>query len=82
MQVTLLFFAAARDAAGHSQVVVELPAEVTNIAQLTTWLGRQYPPLDPYLACLRIAQNETFVDAAATLRSGDILAVIPPVAGG
>jgi molybdopterin synthase sulfur carrier subunit len=79
MQVTLLFFAAARDATGRSQDVVELPAEV---AQLTAWLGRQYPSLDPYLACLRIAQNEQFVNAAATLQSGDTLAVIPPVAGG
>ena len=82
MQVTLLFFAAARDAAGRSQDVVELPAEVTNVTQFTAWLGMQYPPLDPYLACLRIAQNEKFVDAVATLKPGDILAIIPPVAGG
>jgi sulfur-carrier protein len=82
MRVTLLFFAAARDAAGRSQDIVELPTEVANVAQLTAWLGRQYPPLEPYLACLRIAQNEQFVDTAATLEPGDTLAVIPPVAGG
>lgn len=82
MQVTLLFFAAARDATGRSKDVVELPAEVTNVAELVAWLGGQYPPLQSYLDCLRIAQNEQFADAAAPIRSGDTLAVIPPVAGG
>ena len=82
MRITLLFFAAARDAAGRAQDVVELPADVTNVAQLTAWLGRQYPPLEPHLAYLRIAQNERFVDAATTLEPGDTVAVIPPVAGG
>ncbi len=82
MQVTLLFFAAARDAAGRSKDIVELPAAVTNVAELTAWLGGQYPPLEPYLACVRIAQNEQFVDASAAIRPGDTLAIIPPVAGG
>ena len=41
-----------------------------------------YLQLEPYLDCLRIAQNEEFVDATTPLKPGAILAVIPPVAGG
>jgi molybdopterin synthase sulfur carrier subunit len=82
MQVTLLFFAAARDAVGRSKDVVELPAQVDNVARLTAWLCGEYPSLEPYIDCVRIAQNEHFVEASTAIQAGDILAVIPPVAGG
>jgi molybdopterin synthase sulfur carrier subunit len=82
MQVSLLFFAAARDATGQSKVDLDLPPTVANVAALTVWLGEQYPALVPYLDSLRIACNEEFVDSAAGISAGDVLAVIPPVAGG
>ncbi|HEY5957146.1 MAG TPA: molybdopterin converting factor subunit 1 [Polyangiaceae bacterium] len=82
MQVKLLFFAAARDAARQSEVLVQLPAEVGDVQALTLWLGDEYPELSPYLASIRIAQNEQFVEASSVIREGDVLAVIPPVAGG
>jgi molybdopterin converting factor subunit 1 len=82
MQVKLLFFAAARDAARQSEALVQLPAEVRNVQALTFWLGQEYPALSPYLDSLRIAQNEQFVEASSAIREGDVLAVIPPVAGG
>jgi molybdopterin synthase sulfur carrier subunit len=82
MQVTLLFFAAARDAVGRSKDVVELPSQVDNVAKLMAWLGGHYPSLEPYLPCVRIAQNEHFVESSTAIQAGDTLAVIPPVAGG
>lgn len=82
MNVTLLFFAAARDAVGCSSLAIELPSSVTQIRGLLAWLGQRYPLLEPYLDCLRIAQNETFVDEACAIHEGDTLAIIPPVAGG
>ena len=82
MKVTLLFFAAARDAVGCSSLPVELPPDVTRVAELLTWLGQRYASLEPYLSCLRIAQNERFVEDAQVIQEGDTLAVIPPVAGG
>lgn len=82
MKVTLLFFAAARDAVGCSSLPVELPQGVTRVAELLTWLAQRYPSLEPYLSCLRIAQNESFVDGTRVIQEGDTLAVIPPVAGG
>lgn len=82
MNVTLLFFAAARDAAGCSALAVDLPPSVTQVRGLLLWLGQRYPSLEPYLPCLRIAQNERFVDESCPIHDGDTLAVIPPVAGG
>ena len=82
MQVTLLFFAAARDAAGRSKEVVELPDSIGTIAEVTQWLGENYPLLGPQLGCLRIARNEEFVPLSSPIQLGDVLAVIPPVAGG
>lgn len=82
MRVTLLFFAAARDATGHTEIVVDLPAAIRTVGALFDWLSGEYPTLVPYLDCLRIARNEQFVDIDAEIAAGDVLAVIPPVAGG
>jgi molybdopterin converting factor subunit 1 len=82
MQVTLLFFAAARDVTGCSKLVVDLPESVRDVSELLAWLGETYDALLPYLPCLRIAQNEQFADGTSILEPGDVLAVIPPVAGG
>jgi len=82
MQVTLLFFAAARDATGHAKIAAEIPDTVTNVGELLVWLGQEFPALVPHLVSLRIARNEEFVNATASISAGDVLAVIPPVAGG
>ena len=82
MQVTLLFFAGARDATGHATLAAELPDTVTNVGELLVLLGREFPALLPHLVSVRIARNEEFVNATAPISAGDVLAVIPPVAGG
>jgi molybdopterin converting factor subunit 1 len=82
MNVSLLFFAAARDAVGRSREDVELPPTVTDVASFSSWLADAYPPLRPYLGCVRIARNEVFAEPSTVLAPGDELAIIPPVAGG
>jgi molybdopterin converting factor subunit 1 len=82
MSVTLLFFAAARDMTGRFQVTVNLPEAVTTVGAFLAWLVREYPMLEPYLDSLRIARNERFATAATAISQGDVLAVIPPTAGG
>ncbi|MGC4063764.1 MAG: molybdopterin converting factor subunit 1 [Polyangiaceae bacterium] len=82
MNVSLLFFAAARDAVGRSREEVELPPTVRNVEALSSWLAEAYPPLRPYLGCVRIARNEVFAEPDTVLAAGDELAIIPPVAGG
>jgi molybdopterin converting factor small subunit len=41
-----------------------------------------HPSLTDRLAPIRWAQNEEFVDASAALAAGDVVALLPPVAGG
>jgi len=82
MQVTILYFAAARDAAGCAEEQVDLPEEVKQVSELVIWLGRRFPLLVPHLGCLRIARNEQFVADDDVISRDDVLAVLPPVSGG
>lgn len=82
MNVELLYFAGARDIAAKSRESVDLPNTVTNVAQLLIWLSERYPDLTPHLSSLRIARNESFATPDEHLAPNDVLAVIPPVAGG
>ena len=82
MKVTVLYFAAARDAAGCTEEQVDLPENVTRVRELVTWLGRRFPLLVPHLDCVRIARNEQFAADDEVISQDDVLAVLPPVAGG
>ena len=82
MKVEALYFAAARDIAGKSSEVIELPPSVQTVAAFLDWLANKYPELLPHAASLRVARNETFADGHERISENDVLAVIPPVAGG
>ncbi len=80
--ITLLYFAAVRDAAGKSEERLDLPDAVYRISDLAAFLEERHPALAGRLASVRFAVNEAFVDASTALVSGDVVAVIPPVSGG
>lgn len=80
MTVHVLYFAAARDAAGTAEETLrEVPPTV---ADLRHALARAHPPLARVLARCRIAVDEEFADDATPLRDGCEVAVVPPVSGG
>jgi molybdopterin converting factor subunit 1 len=81
MTLVIYYFAALRDLLGTSEERLELagPADVAALARLLT---ERHPQLGPHLGSVRFAVNESFVDAAAPLASGDVVALIPPVTGG
>ena len=81
MTVVVYYFAALRELLGKSEERIELsgPADVAALARL---LSERHPRLGPHLGSVRFAVNETFVDVAAPLASGDVVALIPPVTGG
>ena len=81
--VTLVvyYFAALRELLGSTEERIEL-AEPANVADLARALTERHPQLGPHLGSVRFAVNETFVDNAAPLASGDVVALIPPVTGG
>jgi molybdopterin converting factor subunit 1 len=82
MRVRVLYFAAVRDVTAREEESLDLPETVRTVEDFADFLGTRYPPLVDRLRALRFARNEVFADAVDALAPGDVLAVIPPVAGG
>jgi molybdopterin synthase catalytic subunit/molybdopterin converting factor small subunit len=80
MPLTVLYFAAARDAVGAAREPLD-PVPAT-VGDLRRRLRERCPALGPVLARSRIAVDGEFADDDAALRDGAEVAVIPPVAGG
>ena len=81
MTVRLLFFAVLRDIAGADQRVLSL-AEGTTARDVWQSLRSEFAKLAEYTQPPMIAVNESYAEPDVTLRDGDELAFIPPVAGG
>ncbi len=81
MKVRLLYFAVLRDITGKNEDEVELP-EGTRAVEIWNRLRAQHSELSGYERPPMTAVNEAYVSADQTLRDGDEVAFIPPVAGG
>lgn len=81
MTITLLYFAAVRDLVGIDEERIELPSAMT-IAELASFLETRHPALGGRLGAVRFARNETFATNDEWIAAGDVVALIPPVAGG
>ena len=82
MTIQILYFAALRDLAEKSQETMALSPQVRTVGDLQTSLELAVPALRGRLEAVRWAKNEVFVSMNATLADGDVVAMIPPVAGG
>ena len=82
MKVKVLYFAAVRDLAGIDEESLELPDGVATIDAFCTHLQRVKPALEGRLGHVRFARNEEFARGADAIGDGDVIALIPPVAGG
>jgi molybdopterin converting factor subunit 1 len=82
MTLTLLYFAAVRELVGKDEERVTLPEGVATIAELAVFLAKHHPSLDGRLGAVRFARNEAFATNDEALADGDVVALIPPVAGG
>jgi molybdopterin converting factor subunit 1 len=81
-RVTVLYFAAVRERLGRDREELELPAEIADVGAFSEWLESTHPPLKGTLAQCRLAVGEEFRKSTHALETGDVIAVIPPVAGG
>jgi molybdopterin converting factor subunit 1 len=81
MQILILFFASYRDLLGTGETSLTLP-EGTSVSGLVAELrgrGEPFHALPPYPV---VAVNEEYCSDDRILVNGDIVAFIPPVAGG
>jgi molybdopterin converting factor subunit 1 len=80
MSITVLLFASYADALGTSSHSLELPGDATVadvLADLRRRPGSAKLPPQPL-----VAVNQRFARTDSPVRTGDEVAVIPPVAGG
>src|SRR5262249_33843680 len=82
VKVTVLYFAAVREIVGRSEATLVVPDGVTNVRELAAHLEATVAGLEGRLGALRLAKHEEFVDLDARLEDGDVVALIPSVAGG
>lgn len=80
MTVSVLLFASLAEALGRDRMVIELEAPVT-AGQLRDDLLASVDRA-AIRGAVRVAVNECFVADSSPVRSGDEVALIPPVAGG
>jgi len=81
IRVRVLYFGQARDAAGTGEEEVSLPGS----SSVGTLVGRSleaHKPLRKMSAAMRVAVNEEIAPEGRRLADGDVVAFLPPVAGG
>jgi molybdopterin synthase sulfur carrier subunit len=88
MTLRILYFAGLRDAVGVAEETVELgelgeaAGGARTVRALADHLARRHPAYAARRSFVRIARNEAFAADDEPLADGDVVALIPPVAGG
>jgi molybdopterin converting factor subunit 1 len=81
MNLQVKLFATLKDRAGSSAVWIELPDETT-VSGLLDRLAAAQPKLAAALPTCLVAINQEFAFGSTPIRSGDEVALFPPVSGG
>ena len=81
INVRVLFFGAARDAAGHREVNLTLSGPASGASAFEQVLAA-YPALRRFGRSLLFAVNQEYASGDREVHDGDELAVFPPVSGG
>jgi len=81
MRVRVLYFGMLKDLAGKSGDTLELPEGAT-IGDVLARLELQSPALKKAVGSLAVAVNQQYAGADTKLKSGDEVALLPPVSGG
>ncbi|MFO0677347.1 MAG: MoaD/ThiS family protein [Polyangiaceae bacterium] len=81
-EVTVLHFAGVRDVTRTDEERIAVDAEPCTVGDVVRALVVRHPGLADYVGALRVAKNEAFASTDAEVATGDVVALIPPVAGG
>ena len=79
MKITVKLFAQLRQAANAAELSFQLPAGST-AAEAAALLKSRHPGFEP--AGAMVAVNAAYAEPDTVLADGDVLALLPPVAGG
>jgi molybdopterin converting factor subunit 1 len=82
MKVRVLYFAVVRELVRLEEEEVDLPPAVDSVGAFARWIEAAHPELKGRMAHIRVARNEAFAADGDRIGEGDVLALIPPVAGG
>lgn len=81
MQIEVLMFAAAREAAGRQSIHLEVFDDAT-ADDVMRAIGHQLPSIAPLLSACRLAVDNQYVSPDTSMSAGCEVALIPPVSGG
>jgi len=82
--IKILFFGRIGDLAGCTEMLCEIPAEVTTLAGLRAWLIAREPLLAEAIASrsIRVAINQVFSPHDGPIGAADEIAFMSPLSGG
>ncbi len=82
MSIRVLFFSVLRDITGQDEITLPVPGEGLPVGQLLDQLYQSYPGMSDWDEKLLIAVNCEYASRDHTVKSGDEVAIMPPVQGG
>src|ERR1700733_10840207 len=81
MRLRVLFFGMLKDLVGISDTTLDLPESAT-VGDLLAHFASEVPQLKDSLSSLAVAVNQQYAGTEIELKSGDEVALLPPVSGG
>jgi molybdopterin converting factor subunit 1 len=81
MQVTVLFFGVLKDLAGRARDSLSLSDNAT-LSDVVEHYEKEIPRLKEFAASMAMSVNQEYAGLDTKLKSGDEIALLPPVSGG
>jgi molybdopterin synthase catalytic subunit len=81
MELEIRLFATLKDRAGRSRIRLTV-ADPTDVQTMLLAVEDAYPSLAPALPTALVAVNKSYADPDSAVKSGDEVALFPPVSGG
>jgi sulfur-carrier protein len=85
MPIKIRYFAWVREKTGKTEEIVDVPSDVTTVAELAAWLksrGPEYAEAFARAEVIRAAIDHAHVKPSASLAGAREVAFFPPVTGG